>query len=89
MNKDSKMLAEAYDRVEDLKGWTKAGMDSAQIASGKITRLENKVIILTKALQKCVEEMKHIAQTGHSLDRGVMLMATDTLAQVLDSENKK
>ena len=33
MNKDSKMLAEAYDQVEDLRGWAKAGMDSASFIS--------------------------------------------------------
>ena len=83
MNKDSKMLAEAYDRVEDLKGWTKAGMDSAQIASGEITKLENKVAELTRALKWCLDEMKYSAEIGQpvSLNRIEFQMAAKALGE--------
>ena len=56
------MLAEAYDRVEDLKGWTKAGMDSAQIASGEITKLENKVLQLTEAANVAINVIDEILE---------------------------
>ena len=77
------MLAEAYDRVEDLKGWTKAGMDSAQIASGEITKLENKVAELTRALKWCLDEMKYSAEIGQpvSLNRVEFQMAAKALGE--------
>jgi hypothetical protein len=83
MNKDSKLLAEAYDKVEDLRGWAKAGTDSAQIASGEITRLENKVAELTKALKWCLDEMKYSAESGQpiSSDRIEFQMARKALGQ--------
>ena len=83
MNKDSKMLAEAYDQVEDLRGWAKAGTDSAQIASKEITRLENKVAELTKALERCLDEMKYSAESGQpiSSDRIEFQMARKALGQ--------
>lgn len=83
MNKDSKMLAEAYDQVEDLRGWAKAGMDSAQIASKEITRLENKVAELTKALKRRLHEMKYSAESGQpiSSDRIEFQMARKALGQ--------
>jgi hypothetical protein len=83
MNKDSKLLAEAYDKVEDLKSWTKAGMESAQIASGEITRLENKVAELTKVLKWCLDEMKYSAEIGQpiSSDRIEFQMARKALGQ--------
>lgn len=78
------MLAEAYDRVEDLKGWTKAGMDSAQIASGEITKLENKVAELTRALKWCLDEMKYSAEIGQpvSLNRIEFQMAAKALGEL-------
>ena len=81
MNKDIKLLAEAYDKVEDLKGWVKAGMASAQIASGEITRLKNKVAELTKALKWCLDEMKYSAESGQpiSSDRIEFQMAKKAL----------
>jgi len=62
MNKDSKLLAEAYDQVEDLRGWAKAGTDSAQIASGEITRLENKVLQLTEAVNVAINVFDEILE---------------------------
>lgn len=83
MNKEFKTLAEAYDRVEDLKGWTKAGMDSAGIASKEITKLENKVAELTKALKWCLQEMKYSAEVGQpiSSDRIEFQMAAKALGE--------